>query len=97
MPALGIGLLIAAHAADYATFIVMVARHGIGTEANPLVVTIAEDWGLTLLTLTKVATVLLVASTFLVVGRSRPRVAAAVLTIGVVVGGLGALSNIATI
>jgi hypothetical protein len=51
MTAMGIGLLIFAHVADYATFVVMVARHGLGEELNPLVVTIAQDYGLTLLTM----------------------------------------------
>lgn len=97
MSAIGIGLLIIAHAADYMTFIVMVARHGLGTEMNPLVVTIAQEHGLLLLTLAKTSTVLLVAATFLVVGRTRPRLAASVLVIGVLIGGLGAFSNLATI
>jgi hypothetical protein len=97
MSAVGIGLLIIAHVADYTTFMVMVARHGLESELNPLVVTLAADHGLALLTMAKFATVLLVASVFLVVGRTRPRLAAAVLIFGVLVGGLGAFSNIITI
>ena len=97
MSAVGIGLLIIAHVADYTTFVVMVARHGLGSELNPLVVTLAADHGLALLTVAKFATVLLVASVFLVVGRTRPRLAGAVLVFGVLVGGLGAFSNIITI
>jgi hypothetical protein len=61
------------------------------------VATIYEDWGLALLTVAKFATVLLVAAVFLIVGRERPRVAAAVLAFGVFIGAMGALSNIATI
>jgi hypothetical protein len=97
MTAAGIGLLIIAHIADYTTFVVMVARHGLGSEANPLVAAIAEDWGLALLTVAKFATVLLVAAVFLIVGRDRPRVAGAVLAFGVFIGALGTFSNIATI
>jgi hypothetical protein len=97
MPAAGIGLLIMAHIADYVTFVVMVAREGLGTELNPIVATLAEDWGLALLTVAKFATVLLVAATFLIVGRSRPRLAGFVLAFGIFIGGLGAFSNIATI
>jgi len=97
MSAIGIGLLIIAHAADYTTFVVMVARHGLTTELNPIVVSIAEEYGLALLTVAKFATVLLVAATFLIVGRTRPRLAAAVLAVGVFVGGVGTLSNVATI
>ncbi len=58
---------------------------------------LVSDHGLLLLTVAKVAAVLLVASTFLVVGRTRPRVAGATLVVGIAIGGLGALSNIATL
>ncbi len=97
MSAMGIGLLIVAHIADYTTFLLMVGRRGLGTELNPLVATIVEDYGLALLTVAKFATVLLVAAVFLVVGRTRPRVATAVLTFGILIGGFGAFSNIITI
>jgi hypothetical protein len=97
MSAIAIGLLILAHAADYVTFLVMVMRHGLSAEANPIVVTIARDHGFLMLTVAKVSTVLLVASLFLVVVRTRPRLAATVMAIGVVAGSIGALSNIATI
>lgn len=97
MTATAIGLLIFAHVADYSTFLVMVARHGLGSELNPLVATIFADWGLALLTVAKFATVLLVAAVFLLIGRSRPRTAGMVLVFGVFIGALGALSNLATI
>jgi hypothetical protein len=97
MTAAALGLLILAHLADYTTFVVMTAIHGPSAEANPLVATIFEDWGLPLLTVAKFATVLLVAAVFLVVGRDRPRVAAGVLAFGVFIGVLGAISNVATI
>jgi hypothetical protein len=96
MSAIGIGLLIMAHVADYMTFLVMVARHGIDAEANPIVSTLAQEHGILMLTLAKTAAVLLVASTFLVVGRTRPRMAATVLGVGVLVGGFGALTNAAS-
>lgn len=97
MSAIGIGLLIAAHVADYTTFVVMVARNGLDSELNPLVARIAEEYGLALLTMAKFATVLLVAAVFLILARTRPRVATAVLSFGVLVGTVGALSNIASI
>jgi len=93
---IGAGLLVFAHALDYVTFLMMVLRGGIGTELNPIVVVIAGDYGLTLLTVAKAAAVLLVLTTFLVVGRSRPRLAGTVLVSGIFLGGLGAASNIAT-
>ncbi|MFV2064185.1 MAG: hypothetical protein ACC726_11845 [Chloroflexota bacterium] len=97
MSAIAIGVLIVAHVADYATFLVMITKRGIGSELNPIVATIAEEQGLALLTVAKFATVLLVATTFLIVGRTRPKVAVSVLAIGVAVGSLGAISNIAAI
>ena len=97
MSATGIGLLIIAHIADYTTFLVKVGRHGLGTELNPIVATLAEDWGLALLTMAKFATVLFVAATVLIVGRTRPRLALVVLVFGIFIGALGAFSNVATI
>jgi hypothetical protein len=97
MPAFGILMLIVAHAADYATFVLMVAQNGIGSELNPIVTKIAEEHGLALLTVAKFATVLLVATTFLIIMRSRPKVAGSVLGIGILVGSLGAYSNIISI
>jgi hypothetical protein len=97
MSAVGIALLIFAHTADYVTYVVMIARRGMGEELNPIVVTIHADWGLALLTVAKFAAVLLVASVFLVLARTRPRLATGVLTFGVFIGFLGAWSNVITI
>ncbi len=97
MYAFGIGLLIVAHAADYATFLVMVARHGITSELNPIVSRIAADYGLALLTIAKTAAVLIVATAFLIIIRTRPKVGTSVLAIGIFIGGLGAYSNIISI
>lgn len=97
MTAAGIAILIFAHVADWATFVVMIARHGLGAEVNPLVATIFADWGLALLTVAKFATVLLVAAVFLIVVKDRPRVATGVLAFGVFIGALGAYSNLLTI
>ena len=97
MAAVAIGILILAHIADYATFVVMVAKEGINTELNPIVSTLFEEWGMELLTVAKFSTVLLVAAVFLVIGRERPRLAGAVLGFGVFIGVLGAYSNILTI
>lgn len=97
MSALAIGLLITAHIADYSTFVLMVARRGLEVELNPIVARIHEDWGLALLTVAKFSTVLLVAAVFLLLGRSRPRLASGVLGFGVFIGALGAYSNLLTI
>jgi hypothetical protein len=97
MAELGIRLLILTQLSDYLTFVIMVSRHGLGAEANPIVSMLAQDHGIFLLTAAKVAAVVLVATTFMVVGRSRPRVAAVVLAFGVISGGIGAFTNLATI
>ena len=97
MVALGIPLLIATQLADYVTFILMVSRHGVAAEVNPIVSKLLQDHGLLLLTAAKLSAVVLVGATFLIVGRTRPRLAAAVLAVGVISGGLGAFSNVATI
>ena len=94
MAAVGIAVLIAAHAMDYVTFLAMVVRHGIAMELNPLVTAIARDYGLTLLTAAKVAAVLLVAATFMHLARSHPRAARSVLGVGIVGGTFGAFSNV---
>jgi hypothetical protein len=96
MAAIGIGLLILAQLADYVTFLAMIVRHGLDAEANPLVVTIVEEHGLALLTLAKAVAVLLVASLAVSVGKTRPRLAATVLAVGVAVGVLGTVSNVAS-
>ncbi len=72
MSAVGIGLLIIAHIADYTTFVVMVAAHGLDKELNPLVVRLHAEYGLALLTVAKFATVLLVAAVFLDPGPHSP-------------------------
>ena len=97
MSAIGIALLIIVNAADYLTFLPMVARHGLEAELNPIVVTLLRDHGLLLLTLAKVSVVLLAASTFVILGRTRPRLAGALLAVGIGLGGLGVISNIATL
>jgi hypothetical protein len=97
MAALGIGLLIVAHAFDYGTFLAMVLRHGISMELNPIVSALAQEYGLVLLTAAKVAAVLLVAATFMHLARTRPLLARSVLGTGIVLGTFGAFSNIVSL
>jgi uncharacterized membrane protein len=94
---LGLFLVAAAHLADYLTFLVMILRHGLAAEANPIVVMIAENHGLALLTTAKAAAVLLVVCTVIIVGRRNPRLAAVTLGIGILTGGFATLSNLLTI
>lgn len=90
-------LLIAAHVFDYVSFLVMTARHGLAAELNPIVVRLAEDFGLPGLTFAKVASVVFLATVALVIASQRRRLAGAVLTIGIAAGTIGGFSNIASI
>lgn len=99
MTALGFGLVLLAfaHLADYVTFVRMVLAHGLDAEANPIVALIAREYGFEVLTLAKLAAVVLMAATVVVVRRSRPRVAHATLVLGIALGTIGAVTNLATI
>ena len=91
-----LALLVAAQAADYLTFLVMVETHGLGAERNPIVAAIASH-GLWLLTVAKAALVVFVASTFIVSRLRRPRVAQLMLAFAIVAGAIGSVSNIAAL
>lgn len=92
-----LGLLVVLQAADFGTFLVMIARHGLEAEINPVVVALVSQHGLALLTLGKVLAVLVVVATFVVLARSRPKLAGATLAAGILMGALGTVSNLATI
>jgi hypothetical protein len=92
----GVLLLAAAQAADYLTFLTMVGVHGLSAEVNPVVVSIASQ-GSGALALAKAAAIVIVAGAFLAGRRRRPRTARFTLGTGIVMGLIGALSNIATI
>lgn len=95
--AIGISILAIAHFFDYATFLVLVARHSIAAEANPVVVSIARSTGLPGLTLAKLMTVVLASSLTLVLWPRYPRLAMALLFFGVAAGLFGGLTNVASL
>jgi hypothetical protein len=97
MPFTGLVLLAAAHAFDYVSFLVMTAKHGLVAELNPVVVMLAEQYGLAGLTLAKLASVVLLAWVFVVLRPHRTRWAASILTIGITVGLVGGFSNVLSI
>lgn len=66
MPLIAFAALAAAHLFDFVSFIVMTGRHGLAAELNPIVVALAEGYGLPGLTVAKIAAVLLLGSVFLV-------------------------------
>jgi hypothetical protein len=90
-------LLVAAHAFDYVSFLVMTSKHGLAAELNPVVVRIAEDLGLPGLTIAKVASVVFLASVVVLVSPQRRRVAGTLAFVGISAGLLGGVSNIASI
>jgi hypothetical protein len=96
VPLTAIGLLVAAHIFDYVTFLEMTARHGLAAEYNPIVVMLSEQLGLPGLTLAKAASVVLLASVFMVIRPHRPRWAIGVIVIGILAGLVGGVSNIAS-
>jgi hypothetical protein len=95
--AIGLAVLVAAHAADYVTFLAMVLTRGLDAELNPIVAAIAERQGLVLLTTAKAAAVLVVASSVVILARNHPRMMSVVMVAGILAGSVGAVSNLATI
>jgi hypothetical protein len=97
LPFAALGLLALAHVFDYSTFLVMTSRHGLAAELNPIVVTVATDYGLPGLTIAKAGSVLFLAFMIAMLARlHRRRVSAALLVLGIVAGVVGGLSNIAS-
>ncbi|MDQ3871276.1 MAG: hypothetical protein M3301_06645 [Chloroflexota bacterium] len=82
---------------DFVSFLAMVGRHGFGAELNPLVVSVGTEFDLRGLAILKLAMLAYVALTVGLLARRRPRVAKVVLTVGIVAGAVGGLSNLATI
>jgi hypothetical protein len=94
---IAIAALVLAHLFDLASFVVMVGRHGLAAEANPLVANLAHELGLPGLTLAKVLAVVLASCVFIVLGPKNRRLAMTVLVFGVAAGLVGGLTNLASI
>ena len=86
-----------AHLFDYTSFLVMYARHGLGAEANPVVVYIFDLGGLSVLALAKILAVGVAALLMLVVATRHKRLALVMLLFGIGAGMIGGMSNIATL
>jgi hypothetical protein len=95
--ALALGVLALAHLFDYTSFIVMVDRHGLGAEANPIVVALAQELGLPGLTLAKIVTVAFAALLMTLIAPHRRRIAMGLFMFGVAAGLVGGISNVATL
>jgi hypothetical protein len=98
MPLLAAAVLTmsAAQLLDLATFVAMVRAVGPEAEANPLVVFLFGAYGFPLVAIAKI--VLVAATTAIVAlllgARPRPKMAAAVIAAGIVVGLVGGYSNL---
>ena len=95
--AAAVAALALAHLFDYASFLMMVARHGLGAEANPIVVQLALESGLPGLTLAKIVTVTFAALVLVVIATRKPRLALALMAFGVAAGLVGGFSNLASL
>jgi hypothetical protein len=90
-------LLALAQSFDFFTFTIMFARHGAAAELNPLIARLASDYGVGVLAMAKIGLVVTVASIVAIIMAKRPRLAGAVLVIGIGAGLLGGVSNIASV
>ena len=97
MPLIALGILAVAQMFDYVSFMVMIERHGLAAELNPIVVALANNVGLLGLTLVKAGAVLFLAFTVLLLLPRRRHVAVGVLSVGIVLGVVGGVSNVMTI
>ena len=89
--------LVIAHAFDYVTFLAMTAKHGLAAELNPVVIGLAESFGLPGLTVAKLGSVAFLAAVVVLVTPQRRRIAAVLVTVGISAGLLGGVSNLASI
>ena len=94
--------LFAAQFFDLGTFSLMIDRHGVAAEANPIVAQGFADWGMLLVVVAKIALFVLVGSiVFLLAEHPRRRaslsLAAVITVVAVVAGFTGGVSNLATL
>ena len=91
-----IAALAGAQLFDFVSFLAMVGRHGLGSELNPLVVAVADNFDLRGLAIAKLAMLAYVGVTVYLVARRHPRLATGVVFVGIAAGTLGGLSNLAS-
>ena len=95
--AFSLAVLALAHLFDYTSFLVMIERHGMAAEANPVVIVLADQVGLVGLTIAKVVTVAFAALLMIVIAPRRRRLATGLLIFGISAGLVGGISNVATL
>lgn len=95
-----IAALLAAQLFDFGTFTLMIGRHGIVAEVNPIVAQGFDAFGMPILALSKVALIVLLGSIIVLLARDMPSRRpipglAATITLLAVIGGLvGGISNV---
>lgn len=89
--------LAAAQLFDYVSFLVMIERHGLAAELNPIVVALHDQLGMVGLTVAKAAAVVFLASSATLLMPRRPTVAFGVLVVGIILGVVGGVSNVLTL
>jgi hypothetical protein len=94
--------LFAAQFFDLGTFSLMVDRHGVAAEVNPIVAQGFAGWGMVLVVVAKIALVLLVGSIVVLLAghptrRASLSVAAVLTVLAVVAGFTGGVSNLAAL
>ena len=94
--------MFAAQFFDLGTFTLMVDRHGVAAEANPIIAQGFAGWGMVLVVVAKLALVVLVGSIVVLLAQHPTRRSslgiAAVITVAAVVAGFtGGVSNLATL
>jgi hypothetical protein len=94
MPVIPFVVLALAHLFDWASFMVMIGRHGLAAEANPIVVQLFQETGVPGVTVAKVATVLFAALLALLIIPNRRRLGMGLITFGIVAGTFGGLTNV---
>lgn len=100
---LRLATILAAQLFDYATFTMMIARHGIAGEANPIVAQGFAAFGLPIVVIGKIALIVLCGSLQVVLlrgvgtGRASCRLATLVALLAVAAGLTGGISNLAVI
>ena len=94
--------LFAAQFFDLGTFSLMVDRHGVAAEVNPIVAQGFADWGIALVVVAKLALFVLVGSIVVLLAEHPTRraslgIAAVVTVLAVVAGFTGGVSNLAAL
>ena len=95
-----IAALLAAQLFDFGTFTLMIGRHGIVAEVNPIVAQGFDSYGMPILALSKVALIVLLGSIIVLLARDVPSrrpipgLAATITLLAVIAGLVGGISNV---